>query len=90
MVPAVAGPFNLGNVITRATINVEPYTARVIVTSNLPTIVRGVPAALEAISVNINKQGFLLNPTNCGVLATEIDADLDAGRDAELCPPRSR
>ena len=30
---------NLGNVITRGTLNVEPYTARVVATSTLPTIV---------------------------------------------------
>lgn len=71
VVPAVAGPFNLGNVVTRGTINVDPYTARVTVTSNMPTIVKGIPLRLKRISVNINKQGFLLNPTNCGVLSTE-------------------
>ncbi len=71
VVPAVAGPFNLGNVVTRGTINVEPYTARVVVTSTLPTIVKGVPLRLRGISVEVNKQGFLQNPTNCGVLATE-------------------
>jgi len=71
VVPAVAGPFSLGNVVTRGTLGVEPYTARVVVTSNLPTIVKGVPLRLKGISVEINKQGFLQNPTNCGAFATE-------------------
>jgi len=70
-VPAVAGPFNLGTVVTRATLNIDPYTARVSVASVLPTIVKGLPLRVKSISVAINKQGFLLNPTNCGVLATE-------------------
>jgi hypothetical protein len=71
VVPAIAGPFNLGNVVTRGTINVEPYTARVVATANVPTIYKGIPLRLRGISVEINKQGFLLNPSNCGVLATE-------------------
>jgi hypothetical protein len=71
VVPAVAGPFNLGNVVTRATINVDPTTTRVTVTSVLPTIVKGIPLRLRNINIDTNKQGFLFNPTNCSVLATE-------------------
>jgi hypothetical protein len=71
VVPAVAGPFNLGPVITRATISVDPNEARVIVKSVLPRIVGGIPIRLRGINVAINKQGFLFNPTNCGPLATE-------------------
>jgi hypothetical protein len=71
VVPAVAGPFNLGNVVTRGTLTVDPYTARVTATSTLPTIVKGVPLRLRHIAVNINKQGFLTNPTNCGALSTD-------------------
>ena len=71
VVPAVAGPFNLGNVVTRSTINVDPTTTRVTVNTVLPTIVKGVPIRLRNLSVDTNKQGFLLNPTNCAVLATE-------------------
>jgi hypothetical protein len=71
VVPAVAGPFNLGNVITRASISTDPSTARVIVTAVLPRIVKGVPLRLKNISVSINRQGFMSNPTNCGLLATE-------------------
>ncbi|HEY3866115.1 MAG TPA: hypothetical protein VGL54_08535 [Solirubrobacteraceae bacterium] len=71
VVPAVAGPFSLGNVVTRATINVDPHTARVIVTSVLPTIHAGVPLRLRGITVAINKQGYLINPTNCSAFLTE-------------------
>ncbi len=71
VVPAVAGPFNLGNVVTRAQINVDEHTSRVIVTSSLPTIVGGVPLRLRNIAVTVNRPSFLFNPTFCGALATE-------------------
>jgi hypothetical protein len=71
--PAVAGPFNLGPVVTLATVSVDPSTARVIVTSELPTIVKGgVPVRLKKLSVSITRQGFLVSPTSCATsLATE-------------------
>jgi hypothetical protein len=72
VVPNVAGPFNLGQTVTRAAINVNQDNARVIVSSELPTIVNGgIVVRLRKLVVSINKQGFLQNPTNCGVLATE-------------------
>ncbi len=72
VVPAVTGPFSLGNVVTRATINVEPNSPyRVIVTSAIPTIWKGVPLRLQKVSIEVNRQSFMLNPTNCGALATE-------------------
>ncbi|HEY4450528.1 MAG TPA: hypothetical protein VGN13_02900 [Solirubrobacteraceae bacterium] len=70
-VPAVAGPFNFGLVVTRARIDVDPTTGRVIVTSVLPRIVRGVPLRLRKITVAVDKQGFLFNPTDCSAQATE-------------------
>jgi hypothetical protein len=70
-VPAVAGPFNLGTVVARATINVNQTTAQVTVASVLPRIFKGVPLRLRRISVAIEKQSFLFNPTNCSTFATE-------------------
>jgi hypothetical protein len=71
-VPVVAGPFNLGTVTTRATIKVNPSTARVTVaTTNLPTIVGGVPVRLKTLKVEVNRPSFIFNPTNCSALATE-------------------
>ncbi len=71
VVPAEAGPFSLGNVVTRAQINVDPYTARLIVTSKLQRVFKGIPLRLRSLTIAINRQSFLTNPTNCGTLATE-------------------
>jgi hypothetical protein len=71
-VSVVAGPFNLGTVVTRATIKVNPQNARVTVaTTNLPTIVGGVPVRLKTLKVDVNRPSFIFNPTYCGALATE-------------------
>jgi hypothetical protein len=75
-VPAAAGPFDLGSgpcdcVVTRVGIGVDPHTARVIATSSLPTIVKGVPLRLKSLSVAVTRPSFLFNPTSCAALATD-------------------
>ncbi|HTC58833.1 MAG TPA: hypothetical protein VK691_01820 [Solirubrobacteraceae bacterium] len=66
VVPAVAGPFNLGNVIVRAAINVDPLSAAVTITSDpLPTILQGVPLQVRSVTVNVNRPEFTFNPTSC-------------------------
>jgi hypothetical protein len=66
VVPANAGPFNLGNVIVRAAIDVNPNTTAVTVTSGaFPQIVDGVPLRLQTVNVLVNRAGFMLDPTNC-------------------------
>jgi hypothetical protein len=86
-VPAVAGPFNLGTVVTRATISVDPKSARVIATSVLPTIVKGVPLRLKTISVAVNRQGFLFNPTSCSPLSTDSVLTSTLGGTQSLSTP---
>ncbi len=71
-VPIAAGPFNFATITTRATIAVNPYTARVTATTtNLPTIVDGVPVRLKSLHVEVDRPSFIFNPTNCSPLATE-------------------
>jgi hypothetical protein len=69
-VPALAGPFNLGTVPARATINVNQTTAQVTAEGTLPTIWKGIPLRVRSISVDVNKQGFLYNPTKCSTEET--------------------
>jgi hypothetical protein len=66
VVPTEAGPFNLGAVVVRAAINVDPTTAAVTVTSGpIPQIRDGVPFRLKTVNVLIDRPGFMLNPTDC-------------------------
>ncbi|HEY3828875.1 MAG TPA: hypothetical protein VGL57_06735 [Solirubrobacteraceae bacterium] len=70
--PAVAGPFNLGLVVVRAQISVDPVNSTLTITTDetgpyaIPQILDGVPLRLKRITVNIDRPDFMFNPTNCG------------------------
>jgi hypothetical protein len=75
VVPAKAGPLNLGVVVVRAAVNVDPHTAALTVTSEpLPQILQGVPLHIRAVNVTLDRERFIFNPTNCSPLA--IDATM--------------
>jgi hypothetical protein len=68
--PAVAGPFDLGKVIVRAKIDVDPTTAELTVTTDeIPHILDGIPLQIKHVNVTIDRSGFTFNPTNCSKLA---------------------
>jgi hypothetical protein len=72
VVPTVAGPFNLGNVVVRAKIEVDPNTAALTVTSDpLPQILDGIPLRLRTANVTVDRPGFIFNPTDCAQLHIE-------------------
>jgi hypothetical protein len=83
--PAVAGPFDLGTVVVRAALNVNPQTAQVTVVSDpIPTILQGIPLAVRSISVNADRPNFTLNPTNCEPMSVGGEAISLLGRRASL------
>lgn len=64
--PAVAGPFDLGDVMVRAALFVDPESARVsVVPDPIPTILHGIPLDLRDIRAVADRPGFTLNPTSC-------------------------
>jgi hypothetical protein len=66
VVPAKAGPFDLGTVVVRAKVEVDPHTAQLTVTTDpLPQVVGGVPVNLRLVNVTIDRPNFTFNPTNC-------------------------
>jgi hypothetical protein len=64
--PARAGPFDLGNVIVRAALEIDPHTSLVTVTTDpLPTIFKGIRAQVKSVTVRVDKPEFTFNPTSC-------------------------
>jgi hypothetical protein len=69
--PAVSGPFDLGTVVVRVALNVNPETAQVNAVSDaIPDVFGGVKLDLRSIVVDVNRQKFMKNPTNCAAQAT--------------------
>jgi hypothetical protein len=69
--PAVAGPFNLGLVVVRARVDVDPHTSELTVTTDetgtyaLPQMIFGIPLRLQRVTVDIDRPSFMFNPTDC-------------------------
>jgi len=66
---AKAGPFDLGTVVIREALKVDPVTAEVSVdaagSDPLPHIISGIPVDLRDIRVSVDRPQFTLNPTSC-------------------------
>ncbi len=84
--PAKAGPFNLGQVIVRAKIEVNPENAALTITSDatgpyaIPQIIDGIPLEIKHVNVSIDRSDFTFNPTNCA--PTEIGGSLTSSQGA--------
>jgi hypothetical protein len=71
---AKAGPFDLGTVVIREALKVNPETAEVSVDAGtsdpIPHIVDGIPVHLRDIRVYVDRPEFVKNPTNCEPTST--------------------
>ncbi|MCW3034150.1 MAG: hypothetical protein JWM60_2495 [Solirubrobacterales bacterium] len=88
VVPAVAGPFNLGNVVVRAAIQIDPITAAITVVSDpLPQLRDGVPVRLKEVHLDVDRPGFIQTPTNCSPTSVAVRATSPGGAVAHLSSP---
>jgi hypothetical protein len=68
--PATAGPFDLGTVVVRVALFVDPETAQVHAVSDpIPHVFGGALLDLRSVSVRLDRPKFSLNPTNCSQFA---------------------
>jgi hypothetical protein len=69
IVPAVAGPFDVGTVVTREALRIDPLSAEVEAdgasSDPIPHILAGIPLKVRDVRVYVDKPDFTLNPTSC-------------------------
>lgn len=83
--PALAGPYDLGTVVVRAALRIDPETAQVTAVSDeIPHVFGGVKLDIRSIDVPIDRPKFTLNPTNCAEFS--VDATLRGGGGDPLDP----
>jgi hypothetical protein len=93
--PAIAGPYNLGLVIVRAKLEINPRTAQATVTTNppgspysIPASLDGIPLQIKRINATINRPKFTFNPTNCDPLtATGTATSIEGATSAVFSSP---
>jgi hypothetical protein len=72
---ALVGPFDLGVVVVRQAVRVDPRSAQVSLdaagSDPIPHILDGIPLHLRDIRVNVDRPGFMVNPTSCDPMAVQ-------------------
>ena len=86
--PAVAGPFDLGTVVVRTALYVNPETAQIhAVSDKFPQILDGIPLDLRSVALNMSRPSFTLNPTSCDPLSFLGSSISALGQSAALTSP---
>jgi hypothetical protein len=84
VVPAQAGPFDLGTVVNRSGIHIDPESGlATVVTDPLPQILEGVPVFYRTIHVDVDRPNFTINPTSCEAKKITATVIADTGAVAE-------
>jgi hypothetical protein len=88
VVPAQAGPFDLGDIVVRNAIEVDPVRAQGVVRSDpLPQIIEGIPILYRDLKVILDRPDFVLNPTGCAQKSIDARLTSTQGSVAEPSSP---
>ncbi len=86
--PALAGPFDLGTIVVRIAVRLDPATAQLTaITDPIPTMLKGIPLDVRSVSLRFDKPDFTLNPSSCDPLLVEGSLLSTTGAAAPLLSP---
>ena len=87
-VHAVAGPFDLGTVVVRQALHVDPDDAHgTVISDPIPTSRDGVPFRVRRIHATVNRPGFIQLPTSCAPKTITATLSSPSGQSANLTAP---
>ena len=70
--PATAGPFDLGTIVVRVALRVDPVTARITALSDpIPSILNGIPLDVRTVDLSIDRDRFTETGTSCDPASVE-------------------
>jgi hypothetical protein len=88
---AVVGPFDLGTVVVRFGLRLDPHTAQVRVdptaSEPIPRIIKGIVTHVRDIRVTIDRPGFTLNPTSCAPMSISSTLGSSFGQSSTASSP---
>jgi hypothetical protein len=78
--PAVAGPFDLGNVVVRSAAHIDRFTAQVrAVTDAIPQFLKGVGLRVRDVRIKLDRKDWTINPTSCDASSVDLVARGNSG-----------
>ncbi len=83
-VPAQLGPVDAGVVIVGARLQLRPDGGLHVTSDPIPSLVEGIPLAIRRLTVRVNRDGFMRNPTSCGEKTAFGHFDSLGGEHAEI------
>jgi hypothetical protein len=88
---AVVGPFDLGTVVVRFGLHIDPYTAQVSIDPSgsepIPTIIDGIVTHVRDIKVSVDRSDFTINPTSCDARPISSTLTSSLGQSATTSAP---
>ena len=83
--PATAGPYDLGTVVVRTALNLDPVTTKITAVSDqIPTILQGIPLDVRSARVSLDRPDFTLNGTSCEPFSVDGTLVTTLGQSAAL------
>jgi hypothetical protein len=73
--PATAGPFDLGTIVVRTALHLDPVTAKITAVSDeIPSILKGIPLDVRTVDLSLDRSQFTQTGTSCD--PSSVDAAL--------------
>jgi len=68
--------FDLGTIVDRATVDVDPRSGQITIGADqMPRMLDGIPLRINSLTIRLDRQGFLRNPSSCNEKRTTAEVD---------------